>query len=74
MTSEAGLLHHSSRFEYPQLKTRCVILAATNQESALRDAVAMLLAKYGSGIAAQETRKHIQMLRQKYPEAMSHIE
>jgi hypothetical protein len=40
MTTEASLLKHSGGFECPQLKTRAFILAATNQVSDLRQAVA----------------------------------
>lgn len=36
MTTESELLNHSGGFEYPQLKARSVILAATNQMTALR--------------------------------------
>jgi len=36
MTTEAELLKHSGGFDYPQLKTRSVILAATNHVSALK--------------------------------------
>jgi hypothetical protein len=41
MTTEAELLKHTGGFEYPQLKTRTVILAATNQVDDLRQAVAL---------------------------------
>jgi hypothetical protein len=74
MTMEAGLLKHSGGFEYPQLKTRAVILAATNQMSALKQAVAALVEKFGSGVVAEATRDHLILLRSKYPEAMRDIE
>jgi len=74
MTTEAELLKHSGGFEYPQLKTRAVILAATNQVSALKQAVAALVEKYGSGVVAEATRDHLTLLRSKYPEAMHSIE
>jgi Domain of unknown function (DUF4304) len=74
MTTEADLLKHSGGFEYPQLKTRAVILAATNQVSALKQIVSMLIEKFGSGIAGKKTGEHLEMLRSKYPEAMCSIE
>jgi hypothetical protein len=74
MTTEADLMKHTGGFEYPQLKTRSVILAATNQVSALKQTVATLLEKFGSGLGAQRTRDHLQMLRQKYPDVMRSIE
>ena len=74
MTTEAELLKHSGGFEYPQLKTRTVILAATNQVSALKQTVAALVEKFGSGRVAEATRDHLQLLRSKYPEAMRAIE
>jgi hypothetical protein len=74
MTTEAELLKHSGGFEYPQLKTRAVILAATNQVSALKQTVSTLIEKFGSGTAGKETREHLEMLRSKYPEAMRSIE
>ena len=74
MTTEADLMKHTGGFEYPQLKTRCVILAATNQVSALRQTVATLLEKFGSGVVPQQTRDHLQLLRKKYPAAMRSIE
>jgi Domain of unknown function (DUF4304) len=74
MTTEAGLLKHSGGFEHPQLKTRAVILAATNQVSALKQTVSTLIEKFGSGIAGEGTREHLEMLRSKYPEAMRGIE
>jgi hypothetical protein len=73
MTTEASLTEHSGGFEYPQLKTRAVILAATNQVGSLRQAVAGLMDKFGSGIAAQATREHLQFLRPTFPEAMRGI-
>lgn len=74
MTTEAELMKHTGGFEYPQLKTRSVILAATNQVSALRQTVATLLEKFGSGVVTQQTGDHLQMLRQKYPDIMRSIE
>ena len=74
MTTEADLLKHSGGFEYPQLKTRAVILAATNQVSALKQIVSTLIEKFGSGIAGKKTGEHLEMLRSKYPEAMCSIE
>jgi hypothetical protein len=74
MTTEAELLKHSGGFEFPQLKTRAVILAATNQVSALKQTVSTLIEKFGSGIAGKGTREHLEMLRSKYPEAMRGIE
>jgi hypothetical protein len=74
MTTEAELLKHSGGFEYPQLKTRSIISAATNQVSALKQTVSTLIEKFGSGTAGKETREHLEMLRSKYPEAMRSIE
>lgn len=74
MTTEAELLKHSGGFECPQLKTRAVILAATNQISALKQTVSTLIEKFGSGAAGNGTREHLEMLRSKYPEAMRGIE
>lgn len=74
MTTEAELLEQSGGFEYPQLKTRAVILAATNQVDALRQTVAALIEKFGSGIGAEGARDHLALLRSKYPEAMRSIE
>ena len=71
MTAEAGLMTHSGGFEYPQLKTRSVILAATNQVGALKEAVATLVEKFGT---AEGTRNHLELLRSKYPEAMRRVE
>jgi hypothetical protein len=71
MTTEAGLMTHSGGFEYPQLKTRSVILAATNQVGALKEAVATLVEKFGT---AEGTRNHLELLRSKYPEAMRRVE
>lgn len=74
ITTEADLLRHQGGFEYPQLKTRAVILAATNQVAALKQTVAMLVEKFGSGATGQRTRDHLEVLRSKYPEAMRCIE
>jgi hypothetical protein len=74
MTTQAELLKHSGGFEYPQLKTRAVISAATNQVSALKQTVSSLIEKFGAGIAGNGTREHLEMLRSKYPEAMRDIE
>jgi hypothetical protein len=74
MTTEVDLMKHTGGFEYPQLKTRSVILAATNQVSDLRQTVAALLEKFGSGAVAQGVRNHLQVLRQSYPDAMHSIE
>jgi hypothetical protein len=74
MTTEVDLMKHSGGFLYPQLKTRSVILAATNQVPALRQTVAKLLEEFGSGSAAQGTRDHLELLRQNYPDAMRCIE
>jgi Domain of unknown function (DUF4304) len=71
MTTEADLMKHSGGFEYPQLKTRAVILAATNQVDALKHTVATLMEKFGSG---EGTQDHLELLRSKYPEAMRNIE
>lgn len=71
MTTEAELLKHTGGFEYPQLKTRTVILAETNQVSALKQTVATLMEKFGSGAG---TRDHLELLRSKYPEAMRSVE
>jgi hypothetical protein len=74
MTTEAELLKHTGRFEYPQLKTRAVILAATNLSDDLKQTVATLMEKFGSGSVAAGTREHLEMLRFKYPETMRGIE
>jgi hypothetical protein len=74
MTTEAELLKHFGGFDFPQLKTRAVISAATNDVGALKQAVATLIEKYGSGIAAKGTRDHLEVLRSKFPEAMNRIE
>ena len=74
MTTEDALMTHSGGFDYPQLKTRTVILAATNQVSDLRQAVAMLTEKFGSGVVAQGTREHLKLLRSTFPGAMRGIE
>jgi hypothetical protein len=74
MTTEEALMKHSGGFEYPQLKTRAVILAATDQVGDLREAVATLMEKFGSGAVAQGTRDHLQLLRSTFPGAMRGIE
>jgi Domain of unknown function (DUF4304) len=74
MTTETELMKHSGGFEYPQLKTRSVILAATNQISALKETVATLIEKFGSGAVSEGTRDHLILLRAKYPEAMRRVE
>jgi hypothetical protein len=74
MTTEADLMEHTGGFEYPQLKTRAVILAATNQIGALKECVATLLEKFASGTVAEGTRDHLGFLRSKYPAAMHGIE
>ena len=74
MTTEAELLEHTGGFEYPQLKTRAVILAATNQVDALKQTVSTLMEKFGSGVVAIATREHLELLRSRYPEIMRYIE
>lgn len=74
MTKEIDLLKHTGGFEYPQLKARSVILAATNQIGALRETIARLIERFSSGLAAENTRTHLELLRAKYPEAMRGIE
>jgi hypothetical protein len=74
MTNEASLIKHSGGFEYPQLKTRAVILAATNQISDLRQVVALLMEKFGSGVVAEGTRDHLRLLRSTFPGPMRDIE
>jgi hypothetical protein len=74
MTTEAELLKHSGGFECPQLKTRAVILAATNQMDALKETVAELIEKFGSGVVAERTRDHLALLRSQFPEVMRSIE
>lgn len=74
MTTEAGLMKHSGGFLYPQLKTRSVIFAATNEVGALRQTVAKLLDEFGSGSVAQGTRDHLELLHQNYPDAMRSVE
>jgi hypothetical protein len=71
MTTEAELLKHTGGWEYPQLKTRAVILAATNQVSDLKRTVAALIEKFGK---SKGTRDHLELLRSQYPEAMRRIE
>ena len=74
MTTDVELLSHTGGFEYVQLKARCVILAATNQANALQRAVAALIERFGSGVVAEGTRTHLEMLRSKYPGPMHSIE
>lgn len=74
MTTETELLKHSGGFLYPQLKARAVILAATNQVSALKQTVATLIEQFGTGVVAAGTREHLELLRAKYPEEMRSIE
>jgi ribose 1,5-bisphosphokinase PhnN len=74
MTTETELLNHTGWFEYPQLKARSVILAATNQTASLKQTVATLIERFGSGVVADGTRAHLQALRVRYPEAMRSIE
>ena len=73
MTTEADLLRHTGGFEYPQLKTRSVILAGTNQLDGLKQTVAILIEKFGSGVVAERTREHLNLLRSNYPDAMRKI-
>ena len=74
MTTETELLKHTGGFEYPQLKTRSVILAETSQVSALKQTIDTLMEKFGSGVVAEGTREHLEALRSRYPEAMRSIE
>jgi hypothetical protein len=74
MTTEADLMERTGGFEYPQLKTRAVILAATNQISALEQCIAKLMEKFGSGTVAEGARDHLGLLKSKYPAAMRGIE
>jgi len=74
MTTETELLKHTGGFEYPQLKTRSVILAETSQVSALKQTIDTLMEKFGSGVVAEGTREHLEALRSRYPEAMRRIE
>lgn len=74
MTTEADLMRHSGWLQYPELKTRSVIMAATGQIDDLRQTVSTLLEKFSSGVVAQGLQEHLTMLRQKYPEAMRSIE
>jgi len=73
MSTNAQLLEHSGGFEYPQLKTRTVILASTNQVDALRLTVATLIERFG-GTVADGIKDHLQLLRSKYPDVMRQIE
>jgi hypothetical protein len=74
MMTDSELLQRTGGFEYPQMKARAVILAATNQVDALRQIIARLIDTFGSGPFAGGTRKHLELLRSKYPDAMSEIE
>jgi hypothetical protein len=67
MSTNAELL------EYPQLKTRAVILASTDQIEALRLTVATLIEKFG-GTVADGIQEHLRLLRSKYPDVMRQIE
>jgi len=71
MTTNTELLKHTGGFEYPQLKTRAVILASTAQIDALRPIVATLIEKFGTAAGTQE---HLHLLRSRYPEVMRRIE
>ncbi len=73
MTTNAELLEHTGGFEYPQLKTRAVILASTNQIDALRLTVATLIEKFG-GTVVDGIHEHLRLLRSKYPDVMRQIE
>jgi hypothetical protein len=70
MTTEAELVKHIGGFEYPQLKTRAFILAATGQLELLREVIGVLIEKFDS----ERTREHFMLLRSRYPEAMRSIE
>jgi hypothetical protein len=74
MTSETQLLEFTGGFEYPQLKTRCIIFAETGRLDDLKQAVAVLIQKFGSGRGATNVVEHIELLRTQYPEAMRAIE
>jgi hypothetical protein len=74
MMTEAELLKQPGGFEYPQLKTRAVILAATDQTDALRQTVATLIERFASSPVAARTREHLEVLRSRYPQAMRNIE
>ena len=73
MTTNAELLEHTGGFEYPQLKTRAVILASTDQIDALQLTVSTLIEKFG-GTVADGIQEHLQLLRSKYPDVMRQIE
>jgi len=73
MTTNAELLEHTGGFEYPQLKTRAVILASTDQIDALRQTIGTLIEKFG-GTVADGIQEHLRLLRSKYPDVMSQIE
>ncbi len=72
MTTNAELLEHTGGFEYPQLKTRAVILASTDQIDALRLTVATLIEKFGG--VSDGIQEHLRFLRSKYPDVMRQIE
>jgi len=74
MTTNTELLKHTGGFEYPQLKTRAMILASTAELDDLRWTVATLIEKFGTGRAAVGTQEHLQLLRSRYPEVMHQIE
>lgn len=73
MTTNAELLEHTGGFEYPQLKTRALILASTDQIDALRLTVATLIEKFG-GTVSDGIQEHLRLLRSKYPDVMRQIE
>jgi hypothetical protein len=73
MTTNAELLKHTGGFEYPQLKTRAVILASTAQIDELRLTVATLIEKF-AGTMAVGVQEHLQLLRSKYPDVTRQIE
>ncbi len=74
MTTDMELLNHSGGFEYVQLKARSVILAGTNQVTALQKTVGTLIEKYGSRTVGGETIAHLELLRSRYPGPMHSIE
>lgn len=74
MTTEAGLLLHSSEVEYPQLKTRTVIYASTARLEDLREAVSTLIEKFGTGAVADATRAHLSLLHENFPDEMRAVE
>jgi Domain of unknown function (DUF4304) len=73
MMTNAELLEHTGGFEYPQLKTRAVILASTDQIDTLRLTVATLIEKFG-GTVADGIQEHLRLMRSKYPDVMRQIE